>query len=141
MKVLLGTNLLVAYLLIPDKTGTVQAIVEAAFEGKYTLILPQELLDELEEKLVTKKYLIKHISKSAARDFIRVVKSIVVEIPTITEPIPEVGRDKKDDYLLAYAVVGEADYLVSGDKDLQVLKKIGGVEVVSPAKFLEVLEK
>ena len=59
--------------------------------------------------------------------------------PPITQVIPKVGRDFKDDYLLAYASVEEVDYLVSGDEDLQVLKEVNGVRIVSPAEFLKIL--
>lgn len=48
-------------------------------------------------------------------------------------------RDPKDDYLIAYAVIGEADYLVTGDKDLLVLEQIAGVTIVTPARFADLL--
>lgn len=139
MKVLLDTNLFIAYLLAPDKEGTIQAIIEAAFEDKYTLLMPEEIISELKRKLTTKKYLLKHITPQAAENFISSLSAVAHKIPQITEPIPAVGRDLKDDYLLAYAVVSEADYLVSGDDDLKVLKEIQGVKIISPVEFLEVI--
>lgn len=141
MRALLDTNILITYLLSPDKKGTIQEIIESAFENKYTLLLPREVLTELKEKIIAKKYLTKHIAPEIAKSFTTALMSICEEIPQITVPIPEIGRDVKDDYLLAYAVVGEADYLVSGDIDLQVLKEIQGVKVVSPAEFAKVLKK
>ena len=57
----------------------------------------------------------------------------------ITEEIPEVTRDAKDDYLVAYAMVGECDCLVTGDPDLFVVKKIGQLQIVSPAAFQKML--
>jgi predicted nucleic acid-binding protein len=42
--------------------------------------------------------------------------------------------------LLAYAVVGEADYLVTGDDDLLVLGEVAGVKIVTPRQFLTVLD-
>ncbi len=51
-----------------------------------------------------------------------------------------VMRDLKDDYLLAYALVGEADYLVTGDKDLLELQgPITGLEILTSAQFIDVL--
>ena len=141
MRALLDTNLLIAYLLAPDRQGTVQSVVEAAFEGKYTFLLPVEVIRELKEKLATKKYLIKYISGKTAEKFIPSLSVIASQIPAITEPIPLIGRDLKDDFLLAYAVVGEADYLVSGDHDLTVLKEVGKVKIISPATFLSILKK
>lgn len=61
-------------------------------------------------------------------------------ISPIEESIPAVTRDPKDDYLLAYALVGKADYLVTGDKDLLVLQaEIPDFEIVSPRQFSEIL--
>ena len=61
-------------------------------------------------------------------------------LPPIEEEIPQVTRDKKDDYLLAYASVAEADYLVSEDDDLLVIKQIEKLKIVSPLKFSEILK-
>ena len=41
---------------------------------------------------------------------------------------------------MAYAVVGQADYLVTGDRDLLALGKVEGVEIVSLAAFASMIE-
>ena len=66
-------------------------------------------------------------------------RSLAEIIPPIDQPIPRMTRDPKDDYLIAYAVIGEADYLVTGDKDLLVLEQIVGVTIVTPARFADLL--
>lgn len=141
MRVLFDTNIFISYLLKSDKDKTITTIIEAGFENKYKLLLPHDVINELNKKLTKKKYLARHILKTDAQEFIEALTTIIEEIPVITEPIPQVGRDKKDDYLLAYAVIGEADYLVSGDEDLQILKEIHGVKIVSPIEFLEILKR
>jgi predicted nucleic acid-binding protein len=40
---------------------------------------------------------------------------------------------------LAYATVGMADYLVSGDEVLQKIKNVEKIKIVSPAEFLLLL--
>lgn len=54
------------------------------------------------------------------------------------EPLPltPVCRDPKDHIFLEAAVGGKAEHLVSGDKDLLVLKGIRGIPIVSPGIFL-----
>lgn len=140
MRVLFDTNIFISYLLSADKENIIQSIIEAGFSGDYTLLLPAEVLDELGKKLTEKKYLAEHISTHLANEFVNALSTVARVISTITESIPEVSRDKKDDYLLAYAVVGKADYLVTGDNDLQVLKEVEGVKIVSPAEFLHKLK-
>jgi predicted nucleic acid-binding protein len=101
--------------------------------------LPHEVLRELYKKLSEKEYLARRITKEDAQEFTELLKTIAEEIPAITEEIPRISPDKKDDYLLAYATVGMADYLVSGDEVLQKIKNVEKIKIVSPAEFLLLL--
>lgn len=47
------------------------------------------------------------------------------------------SRDQDDDFVLACAIDGEADYIVSGDPHLLDLKKYKGVLILSPREFVE----
>lgn len=56
------------------------------------------------------------------------------------EPVPlakPVCRDPDDDWVLAAAVAGRAEMVVSGDKDLLSLKKYQGVPILTPRQFIE----
>ena len=96
---------------------------------------------ELNKKISVKPYLAKQISKLQSKELVDILSSVVKVIPAIKDEIPEVIRDKKDDYLLAYAVIGEADYLVTGDEDLLSLKEIEGVKIVNIPEFYQILNK
>lgn len=50
-------------------------------------------------------------------------------------------RDPDDEKYLEAASACQADYLVSGDRDLLSLKKFGTTRIVSPKEFVEVLQK
>jgi putative PIN family toxin of toxin-antitoxin system len=52
-----------------------------------------------------------------------------------------VVRDPADNHLLDAAAEGQADYIVSGDRDLLDLGSYEGVEIVTPARFLAVLRE
>jgi predicted nucleic acid-binding protein len=45
-----------------------------------------------------------------------------------------------DDYLLALAVAGSADVLVTRDEDLLTLRKYGNTEIIYVAEFLKRLQ-
>ena len=49
--------------------------------------------------------------------------------------------DPADDYLLAMAVVAEADYLVTGDKALLSLGQVGATRIVTPRRFALLLAR
>lgn len=46
-------------------------------------------------------------------------------------------RDSKDDFLLALAIDGKADFLITGDKDLLVLAKIENTRIITMSEYLE----
>ena len=69
-----------------------------------------------------------------------VLSEVSETVPKITTEIPAVTRDPKDDYLLAYALVGQADYLVTGDRDLLVLGQVEHTRIVTARDFVEVIK-
>ena len=77
------------------------------------------------------KYVTRHERMRFMVSFLKVAEMI-----EISETIV-VCRDPKDDKLLELAVSGNADFLVTGDKDLLVLNPFRGVEIITPREFLE----
>lgn len=58
--------------------------------------------------------------------------------------LPEVhlSPDPDDDIILATAIAGKADYLVSGDKkDLLALKQAEGVAIITARQAVEILQQ
>ncbi|RJR36845.1 MAG: hypothetical protein C4567_13480 [Deltaproteobacteria bacterium] len=47
----------------------------------------------------------------------------------------------EDNKFLVCAIEGQADYIVSGDKDLTDLKSYRGIQIISPAIFLDIIAK
>jgi predicted nucleic acid-binding protein len=48
-----------------------------------------------------------------------------------------VSRDKKDDKILQCGLDGNVDYIVTGDKDLLVLKEYETIKIINPKDYLE----
>lgn len=143
MRVLMDTNVFVSYLLSSSRrpTGVVATIVEAAFDGAFDLLVSEESLEELLLTLTTKRYLAERIGVDQARGFIADIRAVGTTLPPITDPLPRIVRDPKDDYLLAYALVGQADYLVTGDDDLLALSAVDRLRIISPAAFAQELTR
>lgn len=137
IRALLDANLFISYLLAPDGTSATVQVVEAAFKGAYALLLPAGVIAELRGKVATKPWLAARIAPEECEGLIRVLMTVAEVLPEIGEDLPEVGYDRKDDYLFAHAVVARTDVLVSGDKGVQAVGRIGDVQIMSPAEFLE----
>ena len=140
MRALFDTNIFISYLLSTTAEGTITSIVEAAVEQAFALILPSEFVERFPTAVAGKKYLAKRIEPQDAKKLIEILVEVSEIVSPIREPIPRVCRHVKDDYLLAYALVGRADYLVTGDDDLLVLGQVEEVKIVTPTDFLAILK-
>lgn len=139
MQVLLDNDIFISYLLPTTTEGPIVGVVEAALAGAFTLLLPEAVVAEFSRTVARKPYLAQRIDQADADALINELKEGAEIIPAITDPLPVVTRDRKDDYLLAYALLGAADYLVTGDKDLLSLGQMDQLRIVRPAEFALIL--
>jgi len=140
MRVLIDTNVFISYLLSSQGASVIQEVFAAWLGGELTLLVPEALLDEIPETVKTKPRLAKRIPPKNLEEFLATIQELSEEVPQIKNPIPTVTRDPKDDYLLAYALVGGADYLVTGDEDLIALQgQIRELEILTPRQFSKLL--
>jgi predicted nucleic acid-binding protein len=65
MRILLGTNILASHLLTPTHSGSIAAIMDSLARGDFTLLLPLELLDELEQVVARKPSLAQRVRPSS----------------------------------------------------------------------------
>lgn len=141
MRALLDANIFISYLLSPASETPPMVVAEAAFTGAYTLLITAGVIAELRDKAATKPYLTARITPSQTEQLVEILGTVAETVSELGEPLPEVGRDRKDDYLYAHALVGRADYLVFGDKDVRAVREISGMHIVSPAEFLQILQQ
>ena len=105
---------------------------------RYRLVISEpiavEILEVLHRPELTRKY------RGAASANLQTILDILANAEiVIVDEIPAVSRDPKDDKFLATAALAGADYLVSEDEDLLVLREYRGVRIVDAATFLDLL--
>lgn len=122
--------------------GAPRRILELWREGRFTLIMGGEQRSELAEVLdrppIKERYALVE-DEIGALLFLVDVRGVRV---APRRRLPVTVRDPKDAHLLAAALGGHADYLVTGDADLLVLDgdpHLRAVRIVTPRAFLEVL--
>jgi len=95
------------------------------------------LLTELGDVLARPKFR-RWVSAAAAADFVEGLQgaALVVQDPPAQ---PGHSPDPDDDYLIALARAGEADYVVSGDRHLTGIAD-PKPPVLTPRQFLELIE-
>jgi putative PIN family toxin of toxin-antitoxin system len=126
MKLVLDTNVLVAAFITH---GVCNELLEYCALN-HEVILSPFILAELEEKLVGKF----GYSAREAADVARLLKSrfAVVTPDRLEQPM---CRDPDDDNILATALAGHCECVVTGDKDLLVLRDVNGIRIVTPSDF------
>lgn len=108
--------------------------------GEFSAVVANLTLDELHAKVKGKRWLAARIGDADLERLVRLLHTIADIVEVEAGEIRPLTRDPKDDYLLAPAIRAHVDYVVSGDKDLQVLGEVEGVKILSPADFLALLD-
>jgi len=70
------------------------------------------------------------------------IKSIVQNDFTFIypdNPLPDICRDPDDNHILQLAQYIEADYIITGDKDLLILEQFEGTLIISPSDFNDLI--
>lgn len=98
------------------------------------IVVSRFILEELHEKLLVKAKL----SRSEAEEVIDAVRADaeIVEAQPLADPA---CRDADDEWILAAALSSKADAIVTGDKDLLVLERHGGIPILTPRNCLSLL--
>ena len=141
IRVVFDTNVLVSYLL--THRPPIATLVEMTL-GTETImaITAPRLLEEL-ERLIRYPRLREYVREEEGTRFLAMVATLS-ELVVPPDEVPRICRDRDDDWVIACAVAGDADVVVTGDDDLLALKdmlqEVAGVTVMSPAELLTVLE-
>jgi uncharacterized protein len=105
----------------------------------YRPVLSRPVIEEILEVLARPELTTKF--RAVAGLDLRSVLDLLIQAETVElGAIPAMSRDPKDDKFLATAVAAAADYLVTEDQDLLVLKEHGGTKIVTAVTFLRLLE-
>ena len=127
MRVVVDTNVIVSGMVAE---GVCRDIVKRYLPA-CDLITSPVLLDELAKTMREKFGL-----NPADLPLLKIYADTAIIVKS--NPLPQpVCRDKDDDELLATALAGEAEAIVSGDKDLLILKEFQGIKILSPRRFIE----
>ena len=129
-KVVLDTNVFLSAIFYQ---GTPFEIIKLWKHGKFTLCLSPELLAEILEKL--------QVKFGAPQELYDLWKKLLQEKSEKFFPEKQFNlfQDKNDNFLLDLIHASQADYLVSGDKQILKLKRFEAVAILNPKEFLKML--
>jgi putative PIN family toxin of toxin-antitoxin system len=115
--------------------GNPHQCVQLARSGRCISVTCEAILTELAEKLQLKRGLAGD-KVAEITDEIRAFSKVIA----ISGTLKAVAADPDDDAVLECAVLGQAQFVVSGDRHLLDLRSFQGVQIVRAADFLERLQ-
>jgi putative PIN family toxin of toxin-antitoxin system len=134
----LDTNQLVSALIVPH--GKPAQILDQW--KRFTLLISEDVLAELAKVLhyerIQRRYRDK-VSDNLINAYFIKRRQISTLVETHSK-VAVVQADPDDDILIACALDGDANYIVSGDRHLLSLREYRGIKVVAPNTFLSILE-
>ena len=132
MRLVVDTNILISALLSGKSLPA--HLIALWREGRFDILTSLEQIDEL-MRVTRYPKIRERLAAALAGRLINEVRDLAVLVDNL--PVVTVSPDPNDNYLLAMARVGSADFLVTGDKrDLLILKLFEGTKIVTVREFL-----
>ena len=132
MRLVIDTNILISSLL--TSTSLPAHLIVLWREGHFDLLTSADQLDELMRATRYPK-IRERLSPALAGRLINEVRDLAIMVTNL--PVVTASPDPYDNYLLAMASAGAADFLLTGDKrDLLGLKLFEGTKIITVRDFL-----
>lgn len=130
-KVVIDTNIWISGLVFG---GVPAKVIKLFVNGDIILVTSEENISELRRKVHQRFPLLVPqlpILEASIRDLAIIIKLGVHEVT--------ISRDVDDNKFIETAITGNAGYVVSGDRDLLVLKMYENIKIIKPADFLKLI--
>jgi putative PIN family toxin of toxin-antitoxin system len=114
--------------------------IDAWRAGLFTMVVSDYLLDVELPRTLAKPYFTQRLTQTDVDQFLFLLRTETVVTPIMTQ-VHGVATHREDDLILAAAVSARADYLVTGDTQLQRLGSYEGVTILSPRAFVDLLRE
>jgi len=128
VKAVFDTNVLIAAFLTE---GLCSGLLIRARKQAFNLVLCDDIIREFEGILI-KKF---KLTSTDISEISTIVSEAASEILHNLGPIPDICRDPNDDMIIACAIDAAADYIVTGDEDLLILKSYKDIVIINPRNF------
>ena len=136
LRAVFDTNVFVSAFLSRNPTSPTQELIRRWEGGEFVLLVSDALLEEVAGKLVERG-----IEQERVIEFLTLVGRLAEWVDVPPEAVrPVIADDPDDDHILACAVVGKADWLVSYDPHFDSLgEDYQGIKITKALPFLWVV--
>jgi putative PIN family toxin of toxin-antitoxin system len=131
-KIIIDTNILVSAAIADGKPERLILLI-IAHRNNFKFIVSREIMEEYIQVLNRPRLKLTEYRKQEWFNLLNDSTTVIDVNVTIDFP-----RDRKDAKFLACAVAANADYLITGDRDFEDIKKMGimNTKIISVTEFL-----
>jgi putative PIN family toxin of toxin-antitoxin system len=132
VKIIIDTNVWVSFLMGKTLSGLENYI----YNNHFQIVSCKEQLSELQEVLYRPK-MERYFSVPQINGIFKLLADYALFVKIFSKI--DICRDAKDDYLLALAIDSQADFLITGDKDLLSIEQIATTKIVNFKDFGDIV--
>lgn len=138
IKVVLDANVFASALLSPY--GKPAKILDYVLDSQIRLVASLPIIEEVERVLNYPKLAARHgLTEEGIRELLYGFLGIITMVED-DAPVEVIREDPSDNKYLSCSDVAGADFIVSGDAHLLKLGNYKGIQIVTPAQFLDLVE-
>jgi putative PIN family toxin of toxin-antitoxin system len=115
--------------------GNPRKIIDRITDGFDESYITDEILTEIADVMTRPKF---GADAKEITEYIHTIESFSIKIaqPLKIQPI---SRDADDDKILECALLGDVDFIITGDSDLLVLKEYANIKIVTPKEYVDMV--
>jgi putative PIN family toxin of toxin-antitoxin system len=132
-RLVIDSNVWIVALISPG--GTARQLVDTVLDRDIEVLMSESTFTELVSRLDRSKF-DRYREPESWNSFLTTLVDLALWHEDAGTAIG-ISRDADDDKFLALAVTGQADAIISGDRDLLDLVSHDGIPVLTPAQFLQ----
>ena len=122
----------------PARRGAAAAVINRWLTREFRVIVSEHILNGVIRAWDNSWFRDRYARNEVERALYLLRSHAIVVTPA--SGIHGVAPDAEDDLVLATAVAGEADYLVTGDRRFREVGQYGSISIRSPREFVTILD-
>ena len=136
IRAVIDTNLLISYIL--TQGATISRLIDHWEKGSFCYLASRPIIEELKDVLSRPR--LRRKMRGDPQFLIDLVETETEQTAGLLVLEKDICRDPKDIKFIACAVEGDADYIVTGDKDLLDLGEYQGIKMIRVYQFVSILD-
>ena len=136
LRVVIDTNVLVSSVI--SKKGAPAVLIQAWSDRLFDLVTSEAIIAEIGRVLSEPRLKqVFNISDDRIARLVELLRKGSILVPGSAAVAGAVPADPSDEMFLAAALDGNADVIISGDKDLLKIETFRGIAIITPRQFLD----